>query len=146
MVLPALLALLAQSVDISILVGWAFAIAASTFCPLFLLGIWWTRLTARGAAAGMVTGMLIATVAIFTGLALGEPQTGAAAALLEQPAVVSVPVAFIVMIGVSLRDRVGVDAGPEMLALHAPEGLGLRIADDDLGSLAPTGSRPGIVA
>jgi cation/acetate symporter len=38
MVVPALLALLAQAVDISILVGWAFAIAASTFCPMFLLG------------------------------------------------------------------------------------------------------------
>jgi Na+(H+)/acetate symporter ActP len=137
--LPALLALLAQSVDISILVGWAFAIAASTFCPMFLLGIWWTRLTARGAAVGMVIGMLIATVAIFTGLALGEPQTGAVAALLEQPAVVSVPIAFIVMIGVSLRDRAAVDSSPEMLALHAPEGLGLRIADDDLGTLAPAG-------
>jgi cation/acetate symporter len=146
MLLPALLALIAQSVDISILVGWAFAIAASTFCPLFLLGIWWTRLTARGAAAGMVTGMLIATIAIFTGLALGEPQTGAVAALLEQPAVVSVPIAFVVMIGVSLRDRVAVDARPEMLALHAPEGLGLRIADDDLGGLAPAaGGRSGVI-
>jgi Na+(H+)/acetate symporter ActP len=148
MVLPALLALIAQSVDISILVGWAFAIAASTFCPLFLLGIWWTRLTARGAAAGMVAGMLIATVAIFTGLALGEPQTGAAAALLEQPAVASVPIAFIVMIGVSLRDQLTFDPGPDMLALHAPEGLGLRIADDELGGPRPPGGppRPSIVA
>ncbi len=106
----------AQSVDISILVGWAFAIAASTFCPMFLLGIWWTRLTARGAAAGMTCGMLVATAAIFTGLALGEPTTGAAAALLAQPAVVSVPIAFVVMIAVSLRDpqadrRVRRDAG-----------------------------------
>ena len=24
-----------------VLVGWAFALAASTFCPLLLLGIWW---------------------------------------------------------------------------------------------------------
>ena len=35
-----------------VLVGWAFALAASTFCPLLLLGVWWPRLTARGAAAG----------------------------------------------------------------------------------------------
>ncbi len=26
-----------------VLVGWAFALAASTFCPLLLLGIWWAR-------------------------------------------------------------------------------------------------------
>ena len=41
MVVPALLALVARDLDISVLVGWAFALAASTFCPLLLLGIWW---------------------------------------------------------------------------------------------------------
>ena len=131
MVIPALLALVAQQVDISILVGWAFALAASTFCPMFLLGIWWTRLTARGAAVGMLSGMIIATAAIFAGLALGEP-TGGAAALLEQPAIVSVPVAFLAMIAVSLRDPRRFDPSAEMLALHAPEGLGLRLADEEL--------------
>jgi cation/acetate symporter len=131
MVVPALLALAAKSIDISILVGWAFAIAASTFCPMFLLGVWWTRLTARGAAAGMVIGALIATAAIFTGLALGEPQSSALGALLSQPALVSVPLAFLTMITVSLRDPRRIDAAAEMLALHAPEGLGLRLADDD---------------
>ena len=123
-VIPTLVALVAQGVDIAILVGWAFALAASSFCPMFLLGIWWSRLTARGAAAGMCAGMLIATSVIFAGLALGEP-TGGALALLQQPAIVSVPVAFLTMIGVSLRDQHRVpDVEAQMLALHAPEGLG----------------------
>jgi cation/acetate symporter len=131
MVIPALIALVARQVDISILVGWAFAIAASTFCPMFLLGIWWTRLTARGAAAGMIVGMLLATSAIFVGLALGEPTNGALA-LLQQPAIASVPVAFLTMVAVSLTDRHRVkDADAQMLALHAPEGLGLRLADGE---------------
>ncbi len=134
--LPAGVALVAQSVDISILVGWAFAIAASTFCPLFLLGIWWTGLTARGAAAGMLAGMTIATAAIFTGLALGEPEHGAGA-LLAQPAVVSVPAAFLVMVLVSIRDPRRPDPAAEMLALHAPEGLGLRLADEDIDAPRP---------
>ena len=43
------------------LVGWAFALAASTFCPLLLLGIWWAGLTARGAAAGLVVGATTAS-------------------------------------------------------------------------------------
>ena len=140
MVIPALLALLVENVDISILVGWAFALAASSFCPMFLLGIWWTRLTARGAAAGMCAGMLVATSAIFVGLALGEPTNGALA-LLAQPAIGSVPVAFLTMIGVSLRDpRQIEDVESEMLALHAPEGLGLRLGDEDVGGRA--GVRP----
>ena len=33
-------------------VGLAFAVAASSFCPLLVLGIWWRRLTDVGAAAG----------------------------------------------------------------------------------------------
>jgi Na+(H+)/acetate symporter ActP len=139
MVIPALLALLAESVDISILVGWAFAIAASTFCPMFLLGVWWTRLSARGAAGGMLAGALLATAAIFTGLALGDQSTSVIGALLAQPALISVPVAFVVMIVVSLRSPAGAAASAasaEMLALHAPEGLGLRLAEDELDAPA----------
>ena len=119
------LALVARGLDISVLVGWAFALAASTFCPLLLLGIWWERLTARGAAAGLVAGATVATGAIFAGLAIegGHPTVNA---LLTQPAVISVPVAFAVMVAVSLADRAGRrTADAELLAMHAPEGLGL---------------------
>jgi cation/acetate symporter len=124
MLAPIAVAFFAQKIDIAVLVGWAFALAASTFCPLFLLGIWWTRLTAAGAASGMVAGAILATSGILAGLALGEP-SGFAGALLAQPAIVSVPIAFLTMILVSLRavERPSPDA--EMLALHAPEGLDL---------------------
>jgi cation/acetate symporter len=124
MVLPAIAALGARHLDISVLVGWAFALAASTFCPLLLLGIWWTRLTTRGAAAGMAVGSLIATAAILTA-AIAEPSTETAiGALLTQPAVVTVPIAFAVMAGVSLLERAA-PVESTMLALHAPEGLGV---------------------
>ena len=42
--------------SLALLVGWAFAIAASSFCPLLVLGIWWRQLTRAGAAAGIVVG------------------------------------------------------------------------------------------
>jgi Na+(H+)/acetate symporter ActP len=129
-VAPVALALVARGLDISVLVGWAFALAASTFCPLLLLGIWWERLTARGAAAGLVAGAVVATGAIFTGLWQdgGHPTVEA---LLTQPAVISVPVAFGVMIAVSLADRAGRrTADAQLLALHAPEGLGLGFETD----------------
>ncbi len=121
---PAALALAAQGLDISLLVGWAFALAASTFCPMFVLGIWWPHLTARGAAVGMIVGAVAASGAIFVGLALGEP-SGVIGTLLAQPAVVTVPLAFLVMVIVSLADGVAARrADSSMLALHAPEGLG----------------------
>jgi Na+(H+)/acetate symporter ActP len=130
MVVPALLALVARALDISVLVGWAFALAASTFCPLLLLGIWWEGLTARGAATGLIAGASVATALIFAGLAIdgGHPTVDA---LLTQPAVISVPVAFAVMVLVSLGDAAGrrpVDA--ELLAMHAPEGLGFGLEPD----------------
>jgi Na+(H+)/acetate symporter ActP len=142
---PVALALVARGLDISVLVGWAFALAASTFCPLLLLGIWWEGLTARGAAAGLVSGAVLATGAIFTGLALegGHPTVNA---LLTQPAVISVPVAFAVMVAVSLADRAGRrHADAQLLALHAPEGLGLEPAQEEvagrIGSALHDGTR-----
>jgi cation/acetate symporter len=131
MVVPALLALVARELDISVLVGWAFALAASTFCPLLLLGIWWERLTARGAAAGLAVGASAATTAIFAGIAF-EPSGRSLDALLTQPAVLSVPLAFATMALVSLGDA-GARRAPdaELLALHAPEGLGLGLEGED---------------
>jgi cation/acetate symporter len=122
---PIALALVARELDISVLVGWAFALAASTFCPLLLLGIWWSGLTARGAAAGLLSGAAVATGLIFAGLGV-EGGDATVEALLTQPAVISVPVAFAVMVVVSIRDGRGRRAADaELLALHAPEGLGL---------------------
>jgi Na+(H+)/acetate symporter ActP len=125
MIVPAVIALMARGLDISVLVGWAFALAASTFCPLFLLGIWWRGLTARGAIAGMAAGGLVASTGIVATL-LADPAPTVLGALLAQPAVLSVPVAFATMIGVSLADRERPEGTEEtMLALHGPEGLGL---------------------
>ena len=76
-----------------------------------------------------------ATAAIFVGLALGDESASVTGALLAQPAIVTVPVASMVMIVVSLRDP-GRGASTEMLALHAPEGLGLRLAEEDLDAPA----------
>jgi len=39
-------------------VAFAFGLAASTFFPIIVLGIFWKRTTAAGAAAGMITGLV----------------------------------------------------------------------------------------
>ena len=51
-VVPLVLALYVSGLDVSQVVGLAFAVAASSFCPLLVLGIWWRGLTDVGAAAG----------------------------------------------------------------------------------------------
>jgi cation/acetate symporter len=41
------------------MVAWAFSLAASTFFPVLLLGIFWKRANANGAIAGMIGGLLV---------------------------------------------------------------------------------------
>lgn len=125
---PLAFALAVSSLDLAQGVGLAFAVAASSFCPLLVLGIWWRGLTDTGAAAGLVLG---------GGLAV--------AAVLAQPAVFTVPLAFLTMVVVSRRttDRVPGDVSRILLRLHAPEGLGLT-DDRDIArlSVAATLLRP----
>jgi Na+(H+)/acetate symporter ActP len=123
-VVPLVLALLVASLDVSQVVGLAFAVAASSFCPLLVLGIWWRGLTAVGAAAGIVVGGGSASSAVLLTV-LGGPLDGWAGVLTTQPAAWSVPLAFLVMILVSLltRHRLPPGVGAIMLRLHAPDAL-----------------------
>src|SRR5699024_8206003 len=74
----------------------AFAVAASTFFPLLLLGIWWQGLTAAGAIAGMFAGGVLSTAAVLTTI-LGINLSGWAGAIASQPAACTVPAALITM-------------------------------------------------
>ncbi len=51
------LGFIAENMQIAILVGLAFAIAASTFFPVLVMGVWWPRMTQGGAVAGLVMGI-----------------------------------------------------------------------------------------
>lgn len=44
------------------IVAWAFSLAASTFFPVVLLGIFWKRANANGAIAGMIGGLIACVV------------------------------------------------------------------------------------
>ncbi|MDT7564673.1 MAG: cation/acetate symporter [Pseudonocardiales bacterium] len=119
-VLVVALALPAAHLDVGALVTSAFAVAASTFCPLLVLGIWWARLTARGAVVGMVVGLVSSAGVIGASFFLATPP-GLAATLLGQPALWSVPLAFLTMVLVSLRGRPPAWAAAAMLRLHLDE-------------------------
>jgi cation/acetate symporter len=122
---PAVLAMVVgQSINLASAVGLAFAVAASTFCPLLILGIWWPRLTVLGALAGLLvgaTGALLAVVVTYLDLA----GTGWLATLFAQPAAWTVPLAFLAAVAVSLLTpaRVPHDSALALLRLHAPEDL-----------------------
>jgi cation/acetate symporter len=118
------LSLLAGSLSLADTVGLAFAVAASTFCPLLVLGIWWRRLTRAGALAGLVAGGALASTAVLVTTA-GGALDGWAGALLAQPAAWTVPLAFAVMVGVSLLTprTTPPHVARTMVRLHAPESV-----------------------
>jgi Na+(H+)/acetate symporter ActP len=114
-----LLALPAQLIDINVLVVWAFTVAASTFCPLLVLGIWWRRLTLAGAASGLIVGAVTATGAVGWSILL-PPPVGWLSVLLAQPAAWTVPLAFGTMVLVSRLTRPPDWAEHAVLRLHSP--------------------------
>ncbi|WP_104483435.1 cation acetate symporter [Actinokineospora auranticolor] len=129
---PLALALVLRPGDISLTVGLSFALAASTFCPVLLLGIWWRKITWVGAVAGMLVGgvlvlvsLVITTVSGYTGNWAPE--------FLQQPALVTVPVAFLVVVVTSkaTQGRIPPDTNRIRMRMHAPDRLGF-IRDRDI--------------
>ncbi|MFE3068638.1 cation acetate symporter [Streptomyces sp. NPDC059247] len=112
----------ASKVPVADAVGLAFAVSASSFCPLLVLGIWWRRLTPPGAMAGLLLGGGSALAAVMATRA-GLPPAGWPHTLMAWPAVWSVPLGFLTMVLVSLATPRSVPPGtPALLArLHLPE-------------------------
>jgi Na+(H+)/acetate symporter ActP len=123
---PCVVALLVPNLGVARAVGLAFAMAAATFCPLLLLGIWWRRLTPAGAIAGLVVGGSSSAVAIAWTVTVDQP-SGWVDALMGQPAAWTVPLALSTMVVVSLltRSRVPTHADRFLVRLHTPETLEL---------------------
>ncbi|MEV5322172.1 cation acetate symporter [Streptomyces sp. NPDC052687] len=123
MAAPLAASVLVGGLPVADAVGLAFAVSASSFCPLLVLGIWWRRLTPPGAAAGMLVGggsAFAAVAATMTGFADGPLH-----ALLAWPALWSVPLGFLTMILVSLATPARVPAGTAavLARFHLPEQL-----------------------
>lgn len=123
---PCVVALTVPNLGVARAVGLAFAMAAATFCPLLLLGIWWRGLTPEGAIAGLVAGGLASTVAIAWTVQVSSP-SGWVDALMGQPAAWTVPLALLTMVVVSVltRDRVPAHTRRFLVRLHTPEVLEL---------------------
>lgn len=126
-VVPYAVSRLVEPVGLATMVSLAFAVAASTFCPLLVLGSWWRGLSTVGAAAGLVVGGTLASSAVGVTVLAG-PLAGWPGALLGQPAAWSIPTAFVTAVTVSLATpgRVPRHTSRTMVRLHTPEDLALQ--------------------
>jgi Na+(H+)/acetate symporter ActP len=130
--IPIPLSLATSGLELSRSVGLAFAVAASTLCPLLVLGIWWRGLTAVGAVWGLVVGGLMSATAVTVAVAGGiddDVLGGWPAVMVGYPAAVSVPIAFATMIVASrlTRSREPLDVAQIFARMHVPERLGMGI-------------------
>ncbi len=95
-----------QGMNVSYLVGWAFAVAASANLPAIVMLLFWEKTTARGIAASITVGMVSAL-----GIILLSPEMykqlyhldpSLAPMPISSPAIISVPLSFAVLVIVSL--------------------------------------------
>ncbi len=86
--------------NVGMLVGMCFGIAASTFAPAIILSVWWKGLTKQGVVIGMAVGLIVSL--IFTFARFFGIKTLFGLPVLANPALYSVPVAFLTFIVVSL--------------------------------------------
>jgi cation/acetate symporter len=90
--------------NVAYMVGLAFAIAASANFPALVLSVFWRPFTTRGAQTSMIVGTLSALVLIYLSPTIQMGVLGRDEALfpLRNPGLVTIPLSFLVGIGVSL--------------------------------------------
>jgi cation/acetate symporter len=115
-VIYGVLGLLVEKAAIGHLVGLAFNVAASTFAPIFLMGVWWRGMTEKGAIWGMVMGLASSMYMIFFVKSLPVWMQW------RIPGLVTVPLAFLTVYIVSKIDgQVPADVNQFMRQIHSSD-------------------------
>lgn len=99
------LGIIFEGMNVSFLVGWAFAVAASANLPAILMILFWKKTTAQGVSVSILVGLTSAL-----GLILVSPDMWVRYGLLPQdapvafnsPAAISIPASFLALVLVSL--------------------------------------------
>lgn len=98
-ILAILLGLKFEGMNVSYLVGWAFAIAASANLPALLMLLYWKKTTRQGIIAGVLVGLtssllwVCVTPDMFANIYLTDKANAWVA--LNQPGIVTIPLSFI---------------------------------------------------
>jgi cation/acetate symporter len=101
------LGILFENQNIAFMVGLVFAIAASANFPIIFLSVAWKGLTTRGAVAGSLAGLSSALILVALGPSVWTVtlKLGTAPFPYDNPALFSVPLAFLTSWAVSKLDR-----------------------------------------
>ena len=103
--LAIILGIIFKGMNVSFLVGWAFAVAASANLPAIIMLLFWKKTTPQGIVASIVVGIVAAL-----GIILLSPdmyvkygmRPEMAPIPLNQPGIISIPLSFLTLVIVSL--------------------------------------------
>ena len=101
-IIAIILGIVFRGVNVSFLVGWAFAVAASANLPAILMLLFWPKTTAAGIVASIIVGIVAALGIILTGPAMFAGPYGLTAEAawhpLGQPGIISIPLSFLTLV------------------------------------------------
>lgn len=103
-----------EGMNVSFLVGWAFAVAASANLPAILMLLFWSKTTARGVAASILVGLVssLGLILISPDMWVRYGKLPADAPIqFNSPALISIPLSFIALVLVSLMTQKDVIKG-----------------------------------
>jgi cation/acetate symporter len=105
-ILAIVLGILFRKLNVNFLVGWAFNIAASANLPALVMVLFWKRTTKEGVTAAILVGMVSSLAWILLSAQAYRDvynlDPGSAIVPFSQPAIVTIPLGFIVLVLVSL--------------------------------------------
>ncbi|MBT7465594.1 MAG: cation acetate symporter [Bacteroidetes bacterium] len=105
-VVAIILGIIFKGMNVSFLVGWAFAVAASANLPAILMVLFWKKTTAKGIASSIIVGIVSAIGIIVTGPSISKQFFGTEGLHgLDSPAIISFSLAMITLIIVSLATQ-----------------------------------------
>ena len=108
-IIAIVLGILFEKMNVSYLVGWAFSVAASANLPSLIMLIFWKDTTKQGITAAITVGLISSLSWILLSADTFKDVYGIdpAKALVpfSQPGIVTIPLGFAVLIGVSLMTR-----------------------------------------
>lgn len=97
-----------EGMNVSFLVGWAFAVAASANLPAILMLLFWSKTTAKGVAASILVGLVssLGLILISPDMWVRYGKLPADAPIqFNSPALISIPLSFIALVIVSLMTQ-----------------------------------------
>jgi len=106
-VVAVVLGLLFEKMNVAFMVALAFGVAASANFPVLFLSMYWKELTTRGALAGGYLGLFSAVILVVLSKSVWVTVLGYAEPIFPytQPALFSMPIAFLAAIVVSKMDN-----------------------------------------